>query len=51
MKSLNGRPNELAIAFSGFLIIAIIMLLLSKFNIREKELTANDLDLSITIKN
>jgi hypothetical protein len=42
--------NQFVITFTGFFIIAIIMLLLSKLNISEKELTANDLDLSITIK-
>ena len=42
--------NQFLITFFGVGIIAIIMILMSKFNIKEKELTANDLDMSISIK-
>ena len=42
--------NQFIITFFGFLLIVIILIIISRFTISEKELTANDLDISITIK-
>ena len=42
--------NQFVITFFGFVLIIIILIIISKFTIKEKELSANDLDISITIK-
>ena len=42
--------NQFIITFFGFLLIIIILIIISRFTISEKELTANELDISITIK-
>tara|TARA_B110000211_G_C13961280_1_gene500696 strand:- start:259 stop:963 length:705 start_codon:yes stop_codon:yes gene_type:complete len=41
--------NQFIITFYGSFIIVIILIILSKFAFKEKKLTANDLDFSITI--